>query len=375
MAAVAKGRKQQAGGRRYRVELGARAYDIVIEPGALDRLGAGMTQVLGAPGRALVVSDRVVADLYLEQARQSLAQAGWRSHGLVLPEGESAKTVENWSRILDCLMEHKLARNEPVVALGGGVVGDMAGFAAACYRRGVPLVQVPTTLLSQVDSSVGGKTAVNHPLGKNMIGAFYQPRLVWIDPTVLATLDVRQYRAGLAEVIKYGLIRDAAFFHRLEELMPQLHRLDGQAVAEVIHTSCRHKAEVVVRDEREAGERALLNLGHTFGHAIEAMTGYRRYLHGEAVAIGMRMAARLSERCGMAQAGLEEAVVAMLRAARLPVDVPSFAPERWLDAIGHDKKNLGERLRLVLLNRIGAAQLVDRIGPEEIESLLSDYRE
>ncbi len=360
--------------RRYRVALGDRAYDIVIESGCLDALGEGMCRTLGGAGRCLVVSNDVVAPLYLDRAQRALSAAGWQSETLLLPDGESSKTIANWSRILDALMACKLARNEPVVALGGGVIGDMAGFAAACYRRGVPLIQVPTTLLSQVDSSVGGKTAVNHPHGKNMIGAFYQPRLVWIDPQVLTTLDARQLRAGLAEVIKYGLIRDAAFFNRLQEMMPALLALDGAAVAEVIHTSCRHKAEVVVRDECEAGERALLNLGHTFGHAIEAMTGYREFLHGEAVAIGMRMAARLSEQCGMAHAGLEERVVAALQAAELPVRVPEFPDADWLDAMGHDKKNVGERLRFVLLNDIGDARVVAHIGKREVVRLLESYR-
>ncbi|MDQ6963594.1 MAG: 3-dehydroquinate synthase [Mariprofundales bacterium] len=357
----------------YCVDLGARSYDVVIEPGALDRLGVAMQQVVESARRCLIVTNRVVAPLYLERVQAALSAAGWHSFVVVLPDGESAKTVANWSLVLDALMEHKLARNEPVVALGGGVIGDMAGFAAACYRRGVPLIQVPTTLLSQVDSSVGGKTAVNHAHGKNMIGAFYQPVLVWIDPTVLTTLDGRQLRAGLGEVVKYALIRDADFFVRLQSLMPSLLRLDVDAVAEVIHTSCRHKAEVVMRDECEAGERALLNLGHTFGHAIEAITGYRQFLHGEGVAIGMRMAARLSERCGLAAEGLEQQVVDLLQAAELPVAVPPFTTAEWLDAMGHDKKSVGAELRFVLLDAIGSARLVDSIGRAEITALLTSF--
>ncbi len=357
----------------YRVDLGARSYDISIEAGGLDRVGEAMRGAVGDAGRCLIVTNTVVAPLYLSRVEASLSAAGWQSVSLILPDGESSKTVANWSLVLDALMESKLARNEPVVALGGGVIGDMAGFAAACYRRGVPLVQVPTTLLSQVDSSVGGKTAVNHPHGKNMIGAFYQPKLVWIDPLVLTTLDGRQLRAGLAEVIKYGLIRDAAFAERLKVLMPDLLQLRSDAIAEVIHTSCRHKAEVVMRDEREAGERALLNLGHTFGHAIEAITRYRRYLHGEGVAIGMRMAARLSEQVGLAPAGLEQQVVALLQAAELPVAVPSFTAAQWLDAMGHDKKSVGERLRLVLMRGVGRAQIVDSVGKAEITTLLDSF--
>ncbi|MDX8413985.1 MAG: 3-dehydroquinate synthase [Mariprofundales bacterium] len=358
----------------YRVDLGARSYDIAIEPGSLDRLGAAMRQVIAGANRCLVVTNVVVAPLYLAQVKVSLAAAGWRVVELVLPDGEGSKTIANWSLILDALMTHQLARNEPVVALGGGVIGDMAGFAAASYRRGVPLVQVPTTLLSQVDSSVGGKTAVNHPHGKNMIGAFYQPKMVWIDPTVLATLDSRQLRAGLGEVIKYGLIRDADFFARLKQLMPALLQLDAAAIAEVIHASCRHKAEVVMRDECETGERALLNLGHTFGHAIESITEYRQFLHGEGVAIGMRMAARLSEQCGLAAAGLEAQVVALLQAAELPITVPKFTSEQWLNAMGHDKKNVGDQLRLVLMDNIGSARIVDNIGRAEITTLLESFQ-
>jgi len=206
-----------------------------------------------------------------------------------------------------------------------------------------------------------------------MIGAFYQPKLVWIDPTVLSTLDGRQLRAGLAEVIKYGLIRDAEFFFRIKTLMPALLRLDDAAIAEVIYASCRHKAEVVMRDEREVGERALLNLGHTFGHAIETITEYRQFLHGEGVAIGMRMAARLSEQCGLAAIGLEQQVVDLLHAAGLPTTVPSFTATQWLDAMGHDKKNVGEQLRLVLMDAIGSARIVDTIGQAEITALLASF--
>ncbi|MDX8408727.1 MAG: 3-dehydroquinate synthase [Mariprofundales bacterium] len=354
----------------YRVDLGARSYDIRMGPGSLDHLGQAMRELLPDAGRCLVVSNTVVAPLYLQRLRDSLAAAGWQCVEIILPDGEQSKTLANWSAILDCLMTHKLSRNEPVVALGGGVVGDMAGFAAACYRRGVPLIQVPTTLLSQVDSSVGGKTAVNHPHGKNMIGAFYQPRLVWIDPEVLATLEPRQLRAGLAEIIKYGLIRDSAFLDRLQVLMPLLLKLDMAAIGEVIHTSCRHKAEVVMRDEREVGERALLNLGHTFGHAIESMAGYGTFLHGEAVAIGMRMAARLSYRMGLSKISLEPQVVAMLEAAELPVEMPRFTCEQWLDAMGHDKKNIGKQLRLVLLFDIGDACVVDDIDERHVTDFL-----
>lgn len=358
---------------RYRIDLGLRSYDIHIEPGCLDQLGTAMRRLFGAESRCLVVSNTVVAPLYLERVRASLAAAGWQVAECILPDGESEKNMVQWGHILDALMQAKLARNEPVVALGGGVVGDMVGFAAACYRRGIPFVQVPTTLLAQVDSSVGGKTAINHPHGKNMIGAFYQPKLVWIDPKVLATLDMRQLRAGLAEVIKYGLIRDASFFAHIASHVDGILALDEALVAECILTSCRHKAAVVMADETEQGQRALLNLGHTFGHAIESMTGYCEYLHGEAVAIGTVMAARLSEQRGDAEPGLEREVVGIYRAAGLPTEVPRFDAAAWLDAMGHDKKNVGSRIRYILLRGVGEAFIAEDVEPDEIRRLISSY--
>ncbi len=358
---------------QYRIDLGLRSYDIHIESGCLDRIGPAMRRLFGAESRCLVVSNTVVAPLYLERVRASLAAADWQVSDCILPDGESEKNMVEWGHIIDALMQAKLARNEPVVALGGGVIGDMVGFAAACYRRGIPFVQVPTTLLAQVDSSVGGKTAINHPHGKNMIGAFYQPKLVWIDPQVLATLDIRQLRAGLAEVIKYGLIRDASFFAHIAAHVDGILALDEARVAESILRSCRHKAEVVMADETEQGQRALLNLGHTFGHAIESMTGYRQYLHGEAVAIGTCMAARLSEQRGDAEAGLEREVVDIYRAAGLPTDVPHFDAAAWLDAMGHDKKNIGSRIRYILLRAIGDAFIAEDVRPDEITRLISSY--
>jgi len=357
----------------YRVELGARSYDIHIEPGALARLGSAMRALFPDCARCLIVSNETVAPLYLAQVQGSLERAGWTCAPCILPDGERFKNLQTWSVILDALMEARLARNEPVVALGGGVVGDMVGFAAACYRRGIPFVQVPTTLLAQVDSSVGGKTAINHPHGKNMIGAFYQPRLVWIDPEVLRTLEARQVRAGLAEVIKYGLIRDAAFFDWLHAHMSEALSLDAAVISELIHESCRHKAEVVMADETEQGVRALLNLGHTFGHAIEAMTSYRRYLHGEAVALGMLMAARLSAQLGHAEADIEARIRSCLARAQLPTEIPSFPAERWLDAMGHDKKNIGTRMRFVLLRSIGDAFISADVGEPAIRALLASY--
>jgi len=357
----------------YRVELGPRSYDIHIESGSLAHVGEAMRKLFSDERRCLIVSNETIAPLYMAQVRESLQRQGWQCRQCILPDGEQFKTLEVWSGILDALMDARLSRNEPVVALGGGVIGDMAGFAAACYRRGIPFVQVPTTLLAQVDSSVGGKTAINHVHGKNMIGAFYQPRLVWIDPEVLRTLEVREVRAGMAEVIKYGLIRDAAFFGWLQTHITAVLKLDASIVADMIYTSCRHKAEIVMADETEMGQRALLNLGHTFGHAIEAMTRYRCYLHGEAVAIGMLMAARLSAHMGYAGPGVEQTLLECLNATGLPVEVPRFAAEKWLDAMGHDKKNIGTTIRFILLRDIGSAFICPDVRESDIHRLVASY--
>ncbi len=357
----------------YHVDLGPRSYDIHIEPGCMGGLGRAMAAQFPGRGHCLVVSNDVVAPLYMDRVRQGLVQDGWRVSECILPDGERHKNVASWSVVLDALMAARLSRHEPLIALGGGVIGDTAGFAAACYRRGVPYVQVPTTLLAQVDSSVGGKTAVNHPLGKNMIGVFYQPRLVWIDPVVLSTLKGREFRAGIAEVIKYGLIRDAGFFHMLAVKMECLLALDEAILPEVILTSCRHKAEVVMADETEQGGRALLNLGHTFGHAVEAMTHYTEYLHGEGVALGTLMAARLSEQLGCAGQGLEQQICALYRKSGLPVEIPAFTADAWLDAMGHDKKTMGGRIRFVLLRDIGDAFLSGDVQEQDIRQLIQSY--
>jgi len=357
----------------YNVELGERSYDIHLQAGCLKNIGDAMRKLFPHAERCMVVSNDVVAPLYLDIVNKSLVAAEWQVFKHILPDGEHFKTVATWSAIMDALMDSRLSRNEPIIALGGGVVGDMTGFAASCYRRGIPFVQVPTTLLAQVDSSVGGKTAVSHPHGKNMIGAFYQPRLVWIDSNVLQTLEPKQLRAGLAEVIKYGAIWDKSFFDFVETQAGALLRLDEQAINKVIVESCRYKAEIVMQDETEQGARALLNLGHTFGHAIEAMTHYTAYLHGEAVAIGMRMAARLSEMRGDAPQGTERAMVKALTALELPVEPPEFSAEAWLDAMGHDKKNIGSRIRYVLLKGIGKGFIAEDVGNHEVESLIASF--
>lgn len=357
----------------YRVDLAERAYDIHIQAGCLPDVGAKIRAMFASAKRCLVVSNEVVAPLYLVQVIASLEASGWSVASFIMPDGEKHKNMQQWSLMMDALMASKLSRNEPIIALGGGVVGDMTGFAASCYRRGIPFVQIPTTVLAQVDSSVGGKTAINHPHGKNMIGAFYQPRLVWVDPLVLDTLAPRQVKAGLAEMIKYGLIRDADFFMWLEKHMQALLDLDGSIMEEAILRSCAHKAQLVIADETEQGQRALLNLGHTFGHAIESITHYTEYLHGEAVAVGTVLAARLSERLGLAPTGTEKTVVDIFTLAGLPTAVPIFSADIWLDAMGHDKKNVGRLIRYVLLRDIGDAFIAEHVTDQDIRALIASF--
>jgi 3-dehydroquinate synthase len=333
------------------VRLGARSYPIYIGTGLFERL-AELMRAAEASSIAIVTND-VLQKLWLPAVLSSLESAGVRATTIVVPDGEARKTLDTWSHIQDRLLGARLDRKSMIVALGGGVVGDLAGFAAATYQRGIALAQVPTTLLSQVDSSVGGKTGVNHPAGKNMIGAFYQPKVVVIDTATLSTLPDRELSAGLAEVIKYGLIRDRAFFEWLEANVDALLARDPAALSYAIETSCRHKAEVVANDETEQGERALLNFGHTFGHAIEAALGYGEWLHGEAVAAGMVLAVRTSAARGWMSAGDVSRVERLLVRARLPVTAPALGTARWLELMAHDKKAVAGRITLILLHTIG----------------------
>lgn len=352
------------------LDLGERSYPIYIGRGVL---GDGELLRRYLPGsQVMVVTNDIVAPFYLDAVRQALA--GLNVHEVVLPDGEQYKGLEVWSRIFDALLTERYTRRCTILALGGGVVGDMAGFAAACYQRGIAFIQLPTTLLAQVDSSVGGKTGINHPLGKNMIGAFYQPRCVIADTDTLDTLPDRELSAGLAEVIKYGLIRDGAFFLWLESHMDALLVRDPYALAEVIARSCRNKAEVVADDERETGQRALLNLGHTFGHAIETGMGYGAWLHGEAVAAGMCMAANLSQRLGWLTADALHRTTRLIAQARLPIAPPSnLSAQRFLDLMAVDKKVLDAGLRLVLLRDIGKALVTDAFDPTYLHRMLNEY--
>ncbi len=339
--------------RTLNVALGARAYPIHIGTGLLDQ-PALIVAHLRTP-RAVIVTNDIVGPLYLAELRRGLETQGVRVTEVVLPDGEAHKDWVTLNRIFDVLLAERCERSTTLIALGGGVVGDMGGFAAATYQRGMPFIQIPTTLLAQVDSSVGGKTAVNHPLGKNMIGAFYQPRLVLADTSTLDTLPPRELRAGLAEVIKYGLIRDTEFFVWLEANMERLLAREPQAMVFAIERCCANKAEVVAADETEQGERALLNLGHTFGHAIETGLGYGEWLHGEAVAAGTLMAAELSRRLGWLNAGDVQRIEALFECAGLPTHGPKLGASRYLDLMAHDKKVEAGRLRLVLLRTIGQA--------------------
>ena len=345
------------------VELGDRSYPIVIGRGLLDGHFDLTSFVRG--GHCLVVTNETVGPLYLDRLLPNVGACDVSS--ISLPDGEAFKTLATMQTILDQLVSSGAGRGTTVIALGGGVVGDITGFAAACYMRGVDFIQVPTTLLAQVDSSVGGKTGVNHEKGKNMIGAFHQPRVVMIDTDTLDTLPDRELSAGLAEVIKHGAICDATFFAWLEENMDRLLQRDAGALAHAIRRCCEIKAEVVAEDEREGGRRAILNFGHTFGHAIERCQGYGAWLHGEAVAAGMVMAAELS---GIGAADVER-LRKLIAAAGLPVEPPAIAAADWMAAMGMDKKVQGKQMRFVLLDAIGACRVTSDYDAERLDALVS----
>ncbi len=350
-----------------RVELGQRSYPIHIGDGLLSNTSLLAPYLAGQ--QLMVVSNETVAPLYLESLLTTLGGRAYES--VILPDGEAYKTLETLNQIFDALLNKQCSRDTTLIALGGGVIGDMCGFAAACYQRGIPFIQIPTTLLAQVDSSVGGKTAVNHARGKNMIGAFHQPRCVLIDTHTLSTLDDRQLSAGIAEVIKYGLIRDANFFLWLEENIDRLMARDSVALAYAIERSCQNKADVVAADEHEQGSRALLNLGHTFGHAIETGLGYGEWLHGEAIAAGMVMAADLSARLGWISQTEVERTRRLLQRAKLPITGPTeLESAEMLKLMAVDKKVKAGRLRLVLLKSIGEAVISDTFDPALLHATL-----
>lgn len=356
--------------RTLTVSLGARSYPIYIGKGLLND-GEILRRHLDT-GQIMFVTNETVAPYFLERISSRFVDKNVAI--VVLPDGEEYKTMDSALTVFDELLRARFNRKAHLIALGGGVIGDLTGFAAACYQRGVPFIQIPTTLLAQVDSSVGGKTAVNHPRGKNMIGAFYQPKCVIADTETLNTLPDRELSAGLAEVIKYGLIRDPEFFTWLEEHMDALVMRDQEALTHAIERSCLNKAEVVAADEFESGERATLNLGHTFGHAVETGMGYGQVLHGEAVAIGICQAADLSRRLGWLGRTEVDRIVALLKRARLPVTPPaSLDAERYLELMAVDKKNVEGKLRLILLEKIGKATLPVPVDAARLRATLEGY--
>ncbi len=354
------------------VSLAARSYRVHVGAGLLDQIPL-ITAHLPQPRVALVSND-VIWPLYGKKLATELTKANIKVIPIILPDGESHKGWPALNMIFDALLEHSCDRKTTLIALGGGVIGDIAGFAAATYQRGVPFIQIPTTLLAQVDSSVGGKTAINHPRGKNMIGAFYQPQVVLADTGTLRTLPDREFRAGLAEVIKYGLILDARFFDWLEKNLDSLLARDPAALMHAITRSCEIKAEVVASDERETaqeGGRALLNFGHTFGHAIETALGYGTWLHGEAVACGMVIAAKFSHALGHVDANVVTRTQKIFEAAGLPTMMPNISPDEMLQHMGRDKKNDAGVIKLILLNAIGNAYVDATISADRIHAFLA----
>ena len=350
------------------VALGDRAYPIHIGSGLLTHADLILPHLKRK--NVAIVTNTTVAPLYLEKLAKPLRESGVGVLEIVLPDGEAYKNTATLNLIYDALLKNRCERSTTLIGLGGGVIGDLTGYAAATYLRGVPFIQIPTTLLSQVDSSVGGKTGINHPLGKNMIGAFYQPKLVLADIDTLQTLPPRELSAGVAEVIKYGLIRDADFFDWLEVNISKLMALDEAVTMYAIYRSCQNKAEVVAADEHETGERALLNLGHTFGHAIENAMGYGVWLHGEAVAAGTMLAADLSQRMGWLSAEQLSRIHRLLSAANLPLNAPNIGTEKYLNLMANDKKVEGGKIRLVLQQGIGKAVITSDYDAIKLQQTL-----
>ncbi|MBF0339706.1 MAG: 3-dehydroquinate synthase [Magnetococcales bacterium] len=352
------------------VALGDRSYDILIGTGILPMLGAECRKRLKCQ-RIGVVSNETVAPLHLDRTRDSLEQAGFAVTPIILPDGESHKNWLTLQKIFDALIEHRFERGDLLLALGGGVIGDMTGFAAACYQRGVAFVQVPTTLLAQVDASVGGKTGINHPLGKNLIGAFHQPTLVLMDVATLETLPEREFRAGLAEVIKYGILWDREMFAQIETHLEAILARDPAWLIALLRRSCEIKAEIVAMDEREHGARALLNLGHTFGHAIESLTGYDTWLHGEAVAAGTVAACHLAERIGICSPQDSRRIQTLIKNSGLPTRLPDYPIDHYLAAMIHDKKVAQGKIRLVLPEGIGRSVVRGDVTQADLAAALT----
>lgn len=352
-----------------RIDLADRSYDILIGRNLFNTLADHVPGLSGLR-RAVIVTHPSIGNVYGEALARGLKSAGLESRTVEIPEGETYKTLASAEVVYDHLMKNACDRDTLMVALGGGVIGDLTGFVAATYQRGVPYLQVPTTLLSQVDSSVGGKTAVNHPLGKNMIGAFYQPRAVIIDLDTLKTLPADEFRAGMAEIIKYGVIEDPELFAYLEDNVEPILNQDTACLERIIETSCAIKAKVVERDERESNYRMVLNYGHTVGHAIEALTDYARFKHGEAVAIGMIAAARLSHRMGYCDAATVERITALIDRYGLPTQLPEFPARDYIECMYRDKKAREKKIRFILVRALGQVEIVDAVPEAELENAL-----
>jgi 3-dehydroquinate synthase len=354
---------------RLNIDLGERSYDILLGSGLLDRVGELLSQIL-QPSRIILVTHPSLFRLYGDKVLAGFKKLGWTTDIIEVPEGETSKSLHQADIIYDQLLDFNCDRKSVLIALGGGVIGDLTGFVAATYQRGIPFVQVPTTLLSQVDSSVGGKTAVNHPKGKNMIGAFYQPRLVVADLDTLQTLPQNEFRAGLAEVIKYGVISDSSLFDYLENNVEKILQLDHECLAHIIKNSCAIKAEVVEKDERESHYRMILNFGHTLGHAIEALTGYSQFIHGEAVAIGMIYAAKLSQQSGKCQEEVPNRLSELVKKCGLPSQWPDLESSAVIECLYHDKKTMNHKIKFILVKEIGSVEIVEDMPEADILKIL-----
>ena len=354
---------------RLNINLGKRSYDILLGSGLLGKLGECLSRIV-KPSRIVLITHPSLFKIYGDKVLSGFKDQGWAVDLIEIEEGETSKTLGQAEKIFDRLLDLKCDRKSVLIALGGGVIGDLVGFVAATFQRGVPFVQVPTTLLSQVDSSVGGKTAVNHPKGKNMIGAFYQPCLVLADLDTLQTLPQKEFRAGLAEIIKYGVISDSSLFEYLEKNVEKILQLDKKCLEYIIKTSCSIKAEVVEKDELENHYRMILNFGHTLGHAIEALTHYSKFIHGEAVAIGMVYAAKLSQKLGKCQEGIPRRLDRLVRKFGLPADLPDLQAKAIIESLYHDKKTMNHKIKFILVKEIGIVEIVDDIPEEKIISIL-----
>ncbi len=352
------------------ISLDERSYDIVISRDILSKVGEFISNRL-EPSRSIIITHPSVKKFFGEQIKSGLTKAGHYPDIIEIPEGETSKSLQQAELIYNRMLEMKCDRKSVLIALGGGVVGDLTGFIAATYQRGIPFIQIPTTLLSQVDSSVGGKTAVNHPRGKNMIGTFYQPKLVVIDLDTLKTLPIKELRAGLAEVVKYGVIADPELFAFLENNSEKILSLNPDCLEHIIETSCAIKAQVVERDERESRHRMILNFGHTFGHSIETLTNYTEYLHGEALSIGMVQAALLSVETGLCNEDVPMRITNLLKKLGLPIQAPDLRSKDIIKSMYHDKKSSHNKLRFILAKAIGSVEIVDDVAEMPIKAMLN----